>query len=149
MIFDSIKNASLYANASGRLWAALEYLARTDFSNIQAGKHVIQGDELFAMVQRYDSRPIEQGKWEAHRRYIDVQFLAAGSERMGIASLDSMAIKTPYDDQKDLVILSGQGELLTMQAGQFMVLYPHEAHMPCIAVDAPQAVTKVVVKVAV
>jgi YhcH/YjgK/YiaL family protein len=149
MIFDSIHNARNYIALSSNMRLALDYLASTDFESLEPGRHEIRGDDVFVMLSRYDSKMPGQGKWEAHRRYLDVQFIAAGRERMGIAPLEAMSVSQEYDQQKDLVLLSGEGQFVAMAAGDFMVLYPHEAHMPGMAVADAEKVTKVVVKVLV
>jgi YhcH/YjgK/YiaL family protein len=85
-------------------------------------------------------------QWEARRRYIDLQSLASGTERIGYAPLGRLEPR-PYDDAKDMLRLSGPGEFLTLGPGDFMLLWPGDAHMPGIAVDEPSPVKKVVVKI--
>lgn len=147
MIFDHIKNSQSYAQMGPRMALALETLANTDWATVPEGRLDVKEDEVFALVQRYTSRPIEQGKWEAHRKYIDVQFVAAGQERIAFAQLDEMSVDQPYDEKRDCMLLQGLGQFVTVPAGHFMILMPHDAHMPCIADGLPKAVTKVVMKV--
>jgi len=103
---------------------------------------------LFALIQRYVTRPVTESSWEAHRRYIDLQYLVAGSEQIGYAPLEQLAAG-PYDAGRDLLALHGEGSWLTLHAGNFMLLFPHDAHRPCVSVAAPAEVFKVVVKIAV
>ena len=147
MILDDIKNASMYEKTCDRLAAGLDYLAKTDFSQIENGRVDIRGDEVFALIQRYQTKPIDQGKFEAHQRYIDIQFIAEGTELIGLGATDAMEPIDPYDSEKDLVFLKGSGQMIEVSAGQFCVLAPHEAHMPMIAAGPPAEVLKVVVKV--
>ncbi len=147
MILDNIKFATMYEKANDRFAAGLEYLAKTDFSAAEPGRVDIRGDEVFALIQRYQTKPIDQGKFEAHQRYIDIQFIAEGAEQIGVGDTDAMEPIDPYDTEKDLVFLNGTGQMITVSAGMFCVLYPHEAHMPMIAVDSPAEVLKIVVKV--
>ena len=97
---------------------------------------------------QYDTLERAQGAWEAHRRYIDLQYVVAGRERIGYAQASRM---TPgaYDRERDLLPLAGDGDFLTLGAGDFMLLFPDDAHMPRIAVAAPAPVRKVVVKIEV
>jgi biofilm protein TabA len=149
MIMDSIGNAAIYRSVSPGIRAALEFLARKDLAALEIGRHDIDGDKVYALVQQYETRPREKGKWEAHRRYIDVQYVAAGIETMGYAPLDKLTVTQPYAEEKDCLLLSGEGSFLTVPEKTFVVFFPQDAHMPCLAFAAPVPVRKVVVKVAV
>jgi YhcH/YjgK/YiaL family protein len=149
MIIDSIQNRARYERLGTGIAKALEYLARTDVSKVATGRYDLDGDNVYALVQRYDTRPREKGVWEAHRRYIDVQFVASGVESMGYAPIGSLTVTQPYAADKDCVLLAGTGDFVTAAAGTFVVFFPEDAHMPCLACVASQAVCKVVVKVAV
>lgn len=149
MIIDSIQNRARYERLGTGIAKALEYLARTDVSKVATGRYDLDGDNVYALVQRYDTKPREKGVWEAHRRYIDVQFVASGVESMGYAPIGSLTVTQPYAADKDCVLLAGTGDFVTAAAGTFVVFFPEDAHMPCLACVASQAVCKVVVKVAV
>ena len=149
MIIDSIQNRARYERLGTGIAKALEYLARTDVSKMATGRYDLDGDNVYALVQRYDTKPREKGVWEAHRRYIDVQFVASGVESMGYAPIGSLTVTQPYAADNDCVLLAGTGDFVTAAAGTFVVFFPEDAHMPCLACGAPPAVCKVVVKVAV
>ncbi len=147
MIIDTLKNASLYYPFAPRIAAGLKYLEKTDFSRLEPGKYEIDGTKLFALVQRYESKPRENGKWEAHRKYIDIQYIAQGIEGMGYANIDGLTVTQPYSDKDDCLLFEGKGDILTAAAGTFILFAPQDAHMPGLALTTPQPVTKVVVKV--
>ena len=149
MIIDRIDNTLMYNGLTPRLATALTYLRDTDFSEMELDRYNIDGDEVYAMVQGYTTKDVSKGLWEAHRRYIDVQFVADGIERMGYANLSDLTVSQEYDDKDDYLLLQGEGDFLTMPAGTFIILGPQDAHMPQIAVGKPCEVIKVVVKVAV
>lgn len=146
MIIDGISNASLYYVLGSGIEAALRYLEVTDFSKIEPEKHDIGGG-CFAIVQDYQTAPREEKRWEAHRDYIDVQYVASGAELMGYAGIEALRVVEDYDDSKDATFLAGDGSFVTARAGTFVLLFPHDAHMPGIAIDGPKAVRKVVMKV--
>ncbi len=146
MIFDHISNASLYDNIGPRFAQALSYLADTDLASMAPDRYDIDGDNLYVMVQEYDSKPKTEGFWEAHRAYADVQLVVSGAEHMGYAPTDSLQAGD-YDKALDFVKLAGDGLFLPMTTGQFIVLWPQDAHMPGMAIDAPTAVKKAVFKV--
>ena len=148
MLTDHLDRADRYRLLAPRIAAALDYVRATDFRVLADGKYLIAGDDVFALVQRYTTKPADAGRWEAHRKYIDLQCVFDGIEQIGYAPLDTLTAE-PYDAERDLAWLSGQGEFVTMRAGRFMLLWPEDAHMPGIAVGPPGPVLKVVVKIAV
>ncbi|MEI7435464.1 MAG: YhcH/YjgK/YiaL family protein [bacterium] len=148
MIIDSIKNAALYKGTGARIQVALEYLAKTDFATMAPGRYDIDGNNVYALVQHYQTKPREKGLWEAHRRYLDVQYVAAGIESMGYAQIGSLTVTQPYSPEKDCELFAGAGDFVTARSGTFVIFFPEDGHMPCIASAEPAAVRKVVVKVA-
>lgn len=149
MIIDNLSNASLYYGVSSKLKKAFEFLQKTDFETMKPGRYEIDGDNVYAMVQQYETRPLEQGAWEAHKKYIDVQYVATGSEIMGYRHIEGMKVTKEYDQSVDCLFLEGEGDFFKVEAGFFAVFTPKDAHMPCIATTSPAEVKKVVVKVAV
>ncbi|MBI2823500.1 MAG: YhcH/YjgK/YiaL family protein [Planctomycetia bacterium] len=149
MVFDRLENASLYAALHPRLARALAFLRGPDLAQLDCGRHTVEGDDVFALVQEYRTKPRAEGVWEAHRRYIDVQYVARGEECMGYASLTSLVVRQPYDGEKDVVLLDGRGDFVTVSAGMFTIFWPHDAHMPCLTAGVPESVRKIVVKVSV
>ena len=149
MIFDCLENADFYRGLHPRLGKAFDYLRTTDLARLPSGRIEIAGSEMFAIVQDYRTKRPEEGFWEAHRRYIDVQYVISGAERMGYANLQSMTVKQPYDEEKDLLILEGTGDACTVPAGSFTIFAPQDAHMPGLAAGEPAPARKIVVKIAV
>jgi len=149
MIADNISNAGLYSNISERISKALKYLLDTDFSEPQTGRYDIEGDDIFALVGKYETMPVSVGKWEAHKKYIDIQYIVSGTEQIGYANVNDLCTTQVYDDTKDSMILEGVGDMITCKKGMFMVLFPEDAHMPGRCMERPEEVIKVVVKVRV
>ena len=150
MIVDRLENASLYSNLAPRVTTALAYLRDKDFASMEPGRYDIQGDEIYAMVQEYTTKDANEVKWEAHRQYIDVQYVADGVEQMGYANIKMLAVKKSYDEGDDYELYDGAGSLVTVPAGSFAIFFPEDGHIPGVAMDdKPAAVRKVVVKVAV
>jgi len=150
MISDTIKNRHLYAAISPRIKAALDYLSKTDFSAMEPGRIELDGTNLYVLVQKYDSLVKEQGKWECHRKYIDIQFIAEGIEQIGFTNIDNMKVSTEYNPEKDVAFLSGKGDYVTLSKGSYGIFFPQDAHQPKIAPDdKPGKVTKVVIKIKV
>jgi len=148
MILDSLSLWHRYAPRLAPVFAFLEKVS----PEIPSGRHEIAGDDVFALVQRYQTRPVEGMQLEAHRRYIDVQYLVTGQEAIHWAPLGDLAQATQaYDPVKDVALyaLSAGAMPVPLRAGHFMILFPDDAHAPCCWLDGPADVVKVVVKVAV
>jgi YhcH/YjgK/YiaL family protein len=150
MIVDCLENAALYHGLGPRFKMALDYLSRTDFSQMPDGRYELDGDNVFAIVVRYETKPADAAKWEAHRKYTDVQYMVEGRERMGYTPLNArLTASQPYDSEKDVVFYNAQGDFIDAPAGRFIIFMPHDVHAPGIAADAkaaPSRVFKVVVK---
>ncbi len=148
MIADVIKNRKIYGAISPRIKTALDFIAGTDFSSMEPGRIELDGINLFVLVQEYDSVPKEKGKWECHRNYIDIQYIAEGIEKIGFTHIDNMQVLTEYNPEKDVAILSGTGDYVTLTKGSYSIFFPEDAHQPKVAPeDKPGPVKKVVVKV--
>jgi YhcH/YjgK/YiaL family protein len=148
MIVDLQANSHLYQGLSPRIDRAFAYLQQTDLSALEPGEYEIDGKEIYARALAYTTRLPEHGVWEAHRRYIDLQVMVQGEERICYAPLSRLT-PSAYDEAKDVLRLSGEGDAVTLPSGSFMLLWPTDGHMPCLAVHAPLPVKKVVVKIAV
>ena len=143
MLIDHINNASHYDKLSPRIQRAFDYIRQTDLLNIDCGRYEIEGEKLFVIVQEYVTKPVQEGRWESHRRYIDLQYVIRGIERIGYANLSRLSLGE-YDANKDISFHSGNGDFLTLPEGTFMLLLPEDAHMPGIALDGPAMVKKAV-----
>ena len=149
MIVDRLGNRAVDAHLPPRVRQALEYLRTTDMAAVALGRHELDGDRLFALVQEYDTRPPDACVWEAHRRYIDVQYVVRGLERMGHARLGQLAEREAYDPARDVVFFEPGNKYVTVPAGTFAIFGPDDVHAPCGAVASPSPVRKVVVKAAI
>ncbi|HEY7498696.1 MAG TPA: YhcH/YjgK/YiaL family protein [Vicinamibacterales bacterium] len=149
MIVDRLGNRAVDAHLPSRVRQALEYLRTTDMNAIQLGRHEIDGDRLFALVQEYTTRPARECVWEAHRKYIDVQYVVRGVERMGHAPLARMVVRAPYDPERDVTLFEGGDSFVTVNAGTFAIFGPDDVHSPCVAAPEPAPVRKVVVKASI
>lgn len=149
MISDTLENAQLYESLHDGFKPAFDFLRREDLSTLKAGRYDIDGDNIFALVQEYDSKLLEQGKWETHQVYIDVQFMLEGEELFGVIPADRLTTTIPYNTEKDIEFLAGEGgNMLKFIKNDFLILYQHDAHMPSVAVnEISKKVRKIIIKV--
>jgi len=149
MIIDKLSNSNLYSGLSERINKSFAYLKETDFSKIELGKYEIDGDNIFALVNEYNTKDESEGKLEAHKKYIDVQFVAKGSELMGYAPLGNKKIIDEYNEQNDITFFSGEKSFIQVDEGMFAIFFPTDVHLPGIKVNEKSFVKKVVIKVKV
>lgn len=151
MVLDTLPNAARYESLNSRFAKAFAFLRTVDGTQ-DLGRHDLDGDHCFALVQTYETRSMEKAKFEAHRKYIDVQFIHSGRETILWAPLAVMKEETmAYSEEKDAALwkLTPDATPLHVSAGYFAILWPEDAHGPCLEWERPEQVFKVVVKVAV
>ena len=86
---------------------------------------------------------------EAHREYMDIQYIVKGKEVMGWANLDSCTIQGEFNEEKDFGLYTGDFEFITINEGICYVAFPEDVHMPGRHLDVPNDFVKVVVKLKV
>lgn len=148
MIYDHIRNAGLYTGLNEKFALAFDYLSSHNVIEMEPGRYEIQGSELFLLLQSYETRPNDQGFWEAHRSHIDIQVMLQGTERMGVAYARHLTVTEDHLDEKDYKVLVGDGDFVDVKEGCFTIFYPDDAHMPCLSpAGGSQTVKKAVFKV--
>lgn len=147
MIIDKLSNSYLYVGLGDKINKAFNYLKETNFSQVEPGKYEIDGDNIFAIVAEYQTKDENEGKLEAHKKYIDVQFVAIGNEMMGYAPLSNQKVIDEYNEQNDITFFEGEKSFTKVDVGMFAIFFPTDAHLPGIKVNERSYVKKVVVKV--
>lgn len=147
MIIDCLVNAEAYFGFNPRLEKAFAFLKSNDVCRLPVGRHDIAGDDVYALVQHYQSKPVSDGIWEGHHNFLDIQYIAEGQERIGYLSREYATVTEPYDEKHDEVLYTGEGSFVTLSKNHFAILAPQDVHMPGIFVDGPAAVQKIVIKV--
>jgi len=150
MILDDLHRSALYAGVAPGLGIAFDYLHGTEFSHVADGKYPLGESGVYALVSRYRTKTPNDAVWESHRRHIDVQCVIQGRERFGYAALDrAPSVKTPYNDEKDVIFYEPGSDTVTLAAGQFAIFFPQDVHAPSLTDGTPSDVVKVVIKVPV
>ncbi|MFB6457875.1 YhcH/YjgK/YiaL family protein [Chitinophaga sp. Hz27] len=150
MIIDTLENAARYDSLGAKFVKAFEYLQQTDFNAVAKGKYEIDGDNIFAIVNEYDSIEEAGEQMESHRKYIDVQYVAAGEERIGHDFLGDKTPSRAYSETEDYMLFAEKPAFYTiLKQGQFAIFFPTDLHMPNLRVNGPVPVKKVVIKISV
>ena len=132
--------------ANRLLWEkAFRYLKETDLAALKPGKYSIDGDNVFALVTEGYGRSADTAKWEEHRQYIDIHHVISGKENMGLASVSSATVITPYDSGKDIGFYKTDGKFYESGTDMFFIVFPTEAHLPGITIDSYQGLIKKIV----
>ena len=149
MIKDYLKNAKIYYNLSENLKKGFEWLEKTNLKKLSDGKYEIEGNQVYASVQTYETK--DDANYESHRKYIDIQYMINGVEKVGVTDLANCKTCIEYDNERDLEFytINSDEEYIELAEGQFIVLYPNDAHKPSITKNKKSTVKKIVVKVAV
>jgi YhcH/YjgK/YiaL family protein len=147
MIFDKIENAEHYYGISQGLEKGLRFLKETDLDSLELGRHEIDGDKLYILVQEYEPKDLKDASFEAHKRYIDIQYISKGQELMAYAPLNKLEVTKEYDEVKDIMRLQGTGSFCAADENSFLIFFPHDGHMPGVASEEKVKVRKIVVKI--
>ena len=147
MILDTLQNHALYTTVHPLFREAFHYLERTDFNALADGKHIIDEDNLFALISSYDTKPEAGARAESHRKYIDIQVLLSGSEKIGHTPLNGQSPVVEYDEAKEIMFYDTPCSFFTMKPGMFVVFFPEDVHLPGIEANGTGKVRKVVMKV--
>lgn len=147
MILDMLSEADRYAALHPLFARAFEFLRGTDLSALALGKHEIQGEQLFAIVEDCAGRTRAEAKLECHRRYIDIQLVLDGVDEMGWKPVAECADPaTEYDAARDIRFFNdAPASWIATPAGAFCLFFPDDAHAPLVSMGM---IRKVVVKIA-
>lgn len=128
---------------------AFMFLKNSDLSKLELKRYDIDGDNLYAPVSEYLSKNEEDARFEAHKRYIDIQYVINGVEQIGVAPYSQKKdVLEPYDKAKDVEFLTVT-EAINYEATphKFFIFFPSDAHRPGLKVGENSMIRKVVLKV--
>ena len=150
MIIDNLKNCELYFGVNKNFEKAFEFIKKACNENLPVGKYEIDGKDVYAMVQEYDTKPEENGKFEGHRKYIDIQFIVSGEEKMELMDISKAVAKTEYNEERDFLFFENtdKANKTVFTGGEYGIFFPWDIHKPGLSAKAESnAVRKIVVKV--
>lgn len=149
MIYDSIVNIDIYKGLSPDIYEGLKFLQQVS-KDIAVGTCQIN-PRVKAIVSEYETKEVNENGYEAHKKFIDIQYLLKGEERIACLPIERLKETVPYNEEKDAAFYSAdiklQPSYLSLLPGYFAVFFPQDGHMPQLCVDKPIKVKKVVIKV--
>lgn len=153
MICSSIHAKDDWGKYPKAIQTALQYLKENadKFTSMETGVYEIQGKEIYAQVMDAQTKPVSEGRPEVHEKFVDVQFLASGEEKLGFTPDTGAYEVDERFDERDLIFYkSCENEgFITATPGCYSMFFPNDVHRPGCMVGEPMTVRKVVVKVSV
>lgn len=152
MIFDNIENAYIYYTLGEKIKKGFEFIKNNNLASMPCGRHDIE-EGIYANVQELETKLPHLAKFEAHREYIDIQYVISGSERMDFALINNFAGDIPYDKEKDVEFLklkedSSCPNVINVKTGDFAIFFPQDVHAPMLSCgDGIEKIKKVIVKI--
>ena len=126
-----------------------KYLKDNDLKETSLGRHFF-GDHIYANVEEYITKERNEGRYESHRKYIDIQYIISGKEKIIVNNIKDLELEKRYDPLTDICFYYGnkEGKEHILKENDFMILYPEDGHMPCISTEeGAQKVRKIVFKI--
>ena len=150
MVVASIKDAERYYALNDNFKVVFEYLKTLTPDNLPEG---ISGDgykvnlsgkyaDTFDITPDGEARP-----FEAHREYIDIHYCIDGSEGIGYNDISRLTPTTEYVQADDYQLFSGEYVKVVLTPGDFCIVFPEDAHIPCLIADEGKRVLKAVAKI--
>jgi len=130
---------------------AFTFLKENDLKKMEVKRYELDGTNVYAPVSEYMSKNPEDVRYEAHKKYIDIQYVASGNELIGIAPIsDKKDVLEQYNDTKDVMFVSVTKEVnYKATPDRFFIFFPDDLHRPGLKDGESTMVRKVVVKVKV
>ncbi len=150
MISDKLINMARYKQLLPQLLQVEKFIHNhRNEKNMPCCQYSIDGNEVFAIVQEYITRERKEIKWEAHRNYIDVQFISGGKESIGYAPIEELTLTEDYSGHNDIAFYNGPENFtnISLSEGMFAILFPGEGHLPCCINEVATNVKKIVFKI--
>jgi biofilm protein TabA len=152
MITSTLSQLHWYKTISPYFAKAINFAMAADFARMEPGKYEIDGDNAFAIVNEFTTKPASECDPESHEVYADIQLVISGTEKFGYTPLKEQVPTTPYSPENDVAFYSIPEEeinYLTLSAGEFIIFFPSDIHQPEVFVHQPTPVKKVVLKIKV
>ena len=150
MIFDTIENCSMYYGLHKNFEKAFDFIKKAENENLPVGKYEIDGKELFAIVQEYDSKNPLDYKFEGHTKYIDIQYISSGVEEIEVMSIKNAESGEGYIEEREVEFYSGGKNTgkVVLGNGEYGILYPDDLHKPGLMHDGKSSpIRKILIKV--
>lgn len=147
MVFGNVRDLKDFGFLTENVRKCFDYARNYDLLSYEKGSHPIDGDELFVNIVEYETTTPENRFWEAHRQYLDLHFMLRGPEQIDVNFIDNMAQKE-FVEKDDFLPLEGDpNSHVVLNAGDFLLCYPADAHRTAVQVGSPAVIKKAIFKI--
>lgn len=147
MILDRLENAGLYKSLGENINEGFDYLIKNDITTMEPGKYPIDGDRFFLLINEYETKPETECKLESHIKYIDIQLMIEGAERMGYVAKTNQQPTENFLEEKDVMFYREKATFFDVKPGEFALFFPTDLHQPGIISGEKMKVKKAVLKI--
>ena len=147
MILSNLSNVQNYSYLSSGFIKAFKFLKKNNFSLIENGRYEIDGDRMYAIINEFTPKSIDEIQWETHEQYADVHYIFEGEEKIGISKIDDLEKIDEYIPEKDITFYKGEGQFVTLKKGDFIIFFPKEVHVTGLASGICTQIKKVIIKI--
>ena len=150
MICGNINITKDYSSINENFVKAFEFLKNNNLKELPLGKHEIEGEKIFVLVQEYTTQKEEEKKWESHEKYIDIQLIIEGQEVMGYVPISDLIIEEDLRPEQDMIFYKEtlKGSNIKFSNDEYAIFFPEDGHKPGCALNDCSKIRKIVVKVA-
>ncbi len=137
MIIDKIENCALYYGAHPNFEKAFAFIKKAIAENLAVGKYELDGKNLFASVQEYNTKEEQAARFEGHEKYIDIQYIVSGAEYVEVTDIAKAQPITEYNEEKDVQFYQAKEQVWkgVWTANDYGIFFPHDIHRPGMRVD--------------
>ena len=147
MVYDKIENIEIYKGLSDDIYEGLKFLKKAT-PDLACGVHEFS-PRVKAIVSEYETKAVNENGYEAHKKFIDIQYLLKGTEKNCCLPIEKLKVTKPYKEEIDAAFYEAEIPTIELMLGNgyFAIYNPQDGHMPGLSVNGPEKVKKVVVKV--
>lgn len=124
-----------------------KFITENNLQTLKVGSYQLDNG-VYVNIDSYETSAIDVRKYETHKKYIDIQYIISGREKIYITEIKSLKPESDYDETKDIQFFgnskSDKSEIV--ETGDYIIIKPLVAHMPCVYIDKPELVKKAVFK---
>lgn len=140
-----MKNIELFKRLNGVVYQFLEDFNPSLFND---GRYELENG-VYVNIEAYTTQERKERKFESHKKYIDVQYMIDGEELITVVNESELIISESYNEERDITFYNNEPKGIDFRIanGEFIILKPGDAHMPCICIGEKKRVRKAVIKI--
>ena len=128
---------------------AFAFLKDHDLQKLTVGKYPIDSNKVFATITQDSTKEFDKTNWESNRKYIDLQSVISGEEKIGVCPITDATVIKSYDEKRDAANYTATGRIYKATPGTFFIFFPRDAHRRGITAGGNAVYKKIVIKIKV